>query len=212
MDLTLNRNTTAIGVLTILYLVGIVGIAMPLHPDFVLLTPLNLLFSLGMILWFHTGFDKSVLIFISLAFSVGFGMEILGVQTGLVFGEYAYGKVLGPKIFGTPFMIGVNWILVTYCAAVAAHRVLPKAAQFTKAFLGASLLVLLDLLIEPVAIRYDFWSWGLTEVPLQNYIAWFVIGFILILAFYKIIGTVSNKVAIALLILQFLFFGILNLI
>ncbi len=201
----------AILVLTILYIVGVFGILIPIHEQFILLTPLNLLTSLGLVLIFHKNWTTSMTIFVAIAFSIGFGIEILGVQTGLVFGEYSYGKVLGPKLLGTPFMIGVNWIMLTYCSAITIQTVLPKLSKVIKAILGAATLVLLDFLIEPVAIQYNFWSWGGVDIPIQNYIAWFIISFGLSFIFYQIVGGQSNKVAIALLILQFAFFGILNI-
>lgn len=201
----------AILVLTILYIVGVFGILIPIHEQFILLTPLNLLTSLGLVLIFHKNWTTSMTIFVAIAFSIGFGIEILGVQTGLVFGEYSYGKVLGPKLLGTPFMIGVNWIMLTYCSAITIQTVLPKLSKVIKAILGAATLVLLDFLIEPIAIQYDFWSWGGVDIPIQNYIAWFIISFGLSFIFYQIVGGQSNKVAIALLILQFAFFGILNI-
>lgn len=201
----------AILVLTILYIVGVFGILIPIHEQFILLTPLNLLTSLGLVLIFHKNWTTSMTIFVAIAFSIGFGIEILGVQTGLVFGEYSYGKVLGPKLLGTPFMIGVNWIMLTYCSAITIQTVFPKLSKVIKAILGAATLVLLDFLIEPIAIQYDFWSWGGVDIPIQNYIAWFIISFGLIFTFYQIVGGQSNKVAIALLILQFAFFGILNI-
>mgnify|MGYP002023459231 FL=1 len=37
-------------------------------------------------------------------------------------------------------------------------------------------MTLLDVLIEPVAIKVNFWTWENPEVPLTNYIAWFVIS------------------------------------
>ncbi len=201
----------AILVLTILYIVGVFGILIPIHEQFILLTPLNLLTSLGLVLIFHKNWTTSMTIFVAIAFSIGFGIEILGVQTGLVFGEYSYGKVLGPKLLGTPFMIGVNWIMLTYCSAITIQTVLPKLSKVIKAIIGAATLVLLDFLIEPIAIQYDFWSWGGVDIPIQNYIAWFIISFGLSFIFYQIVGGQSNKVAIALLILQFAFFGILNI-
>ena len=40
--------------------------------------------------------------------------EILGVNYGLIFGDYIYLDNLGYKVFGVPVIIGVNWIILTY--------------------------------------------------------------------------------------------------
>jgi len=211
-QLTANQfSNLAIGFLLIIYVVGLVGILLPIHPDFVLLTPLNLLISLGLVLSFHKVWNTKLYTFIVIAFLTGLGIEILGVNTGLVFGEYEYGRVLGWKIAETPLMIGVNWIMLVYCSGVTMQYFLEDKNWFIKSILGAGIMVLLDILIEPVAMAYDFWDWTNDIVPLQNYIAWYMIAFVLLVCFYKLEIAIKNKVAVALLVLQFLFFGILNL-
>jgi putative membrane protein len=51
---------------------------------------------------------------------VTFGLEALGVATGLVFGPYHYGPTLGPGALGVPFVIAFNWVIVVYGATVLA--------------------------------------------------------------------------------------------
>ena len=43
-------------------------------------------------------------------------------------------------------------------------------------FSTGAITVLFDYIMEPVAIRYDYWSWQGGAIPLQNYIAWFIIA------------------------------------
>ena len=38
------------------------------------------------------------------------------------------------------------------------------------------MMMLLDILIEVSAPRFDFWLFKNDVIPLKNYIAWFVIG------------------------------------
>ncbi|MCB1155806.1 carotenoid biosynthesis protein, partial [bacterium] len=73
------------------------------------------------------------------------------------------------------------------------------------------LMVLLDIFIEPVAIRYDFWSWAGGAPPLQNYVGWFLVSLPLLSLFALIQAGQRNKVALVLLALQFIFFITLNL-
>jgi len=201
----------AIAILSVLYTVGLIGILWPLHKQFILLTPLNLLVSLGLVLFFHPHWKLSSRLLLLFCFGFGFGMELLGVQTGLVFGDYSYGQTLGWKIGGTPLMIGFNWVMLVYCSGVTVNHFFTPQSPWLKTIIATALMVLLDILIEPVAIRYDFWSWAGEEIPLQNYLAWFGIAFVLLRIFFYIEEQTSNKVGIALFILQFLFFGILNL-
>ncbi len=206
-----NRQKIAIAILTIVYAVGITGMLIPLHPEFIRLTPINLLFSMGLVLYFHQPRDAFFFVFLLICFLVGFLFEVIGVQTGWIFGGYSYGTILGPKFLGTPWMIGINWIMVTYCAGMSVGLLVPTWSKGVKAVLSALLMVLLDLLMEPVAIRQGFWSWDGQEVPLQNYLAWFFIGLSLQILFHFRLQYLPNFVSVALLILQFLFFGTLYL-
>jgi putative membrane protein len=204
-----DRDWQFIVILAILYAVGIVGITLPLHPDFVLLTPLNLLVSTLLMLLRHPSWDRRTLLFLLIAYVVGFAAELFGVQTGLLFGDYTYGQVLGPKLWGTPLMIGVNWVLLAYAAGVLANTLLPGRHWLGRGLLAAVLMVGLDVLIEPVAIAYGFWWWEGGVVPLQNYLGWFLIALPLGVLFAVWQGHVRNKVAIALFILQVIFFAVL---
>ncbi len=206
-----NKETIFIFVLIVLYVVGIFGALLPIHPDFLLLTPINLLISVGMMLWVHPDKNKNFYIFLLIAFCFGFLIEIIGVQTGFPFGNYQYGKILGPKILGTPPMIGINWLMLVYAVGVFVNTFIGDISDFIKALLGASLLLLLDFIIEPVAIHYGFWTWENPSIPLENYIAWWGISFGLCWAFYKLLGRFDNKVALCLFTLQFIFFGILRI-
>ena len=46
-------------------------------------------------------------------------LNITGANTGLIFGNYTYGNILGMKVLGVPLIIGLNWFIVMYCAGVA---------------------------------------------------------------------------------------------
>lgn len=218
MQLAMNKEwitdwpaSRSIAVLVILYAVGIAGVWFDIHPDFLLLTPFNLLISLVLVLYHHPQWSRAEWLFLPVAWLWGFGAELFGVQTGLLFGDYAYGPVLGWKIGGTPLMIGVNWVMLAYCTGIAANHLLGKAHWLWRGLLAACLMVLLDVFIEPVAIRYDFWSWGGGAPPLQNYVGWFIVAFPLLSLFSRIQTGRRNKVALVLLVLQFVFFVTLGL-
>ncbi len=206
----LTRQVIFLGVLTIFYGVGLIGILLPLHPEFIRLTPFNLLLSLSLVWAAHPASGKPIYGFLALAFAWGFLTEWFGVNTGLLFGDYSYGEVLGPKWAETPIMIGVNWALLAYCSGITANHLLPERPWWVRGTAAAICLVGLDLFIEPVAIRYGFWSWDGQVVPLRNYFGWFMVALPLTCAFAGWFPEARNNVAIGLLILQFLFFSILN--
>src|ERR1700712_798596 len=102
--------------LTAMYVAGFIGLQIPtVAPFFRFLTPLNLLGSLTILLRFHQDWNRSFLLFIVLAFVIGFFIEVIGIQTGIIFGKYHYETLLGFKLFGVPPVIGFNWLMLVYC-------------------------------------------------------------------------------------------------
>lgn len=136
---------------------------------------------------------------------------MIGTNTGLLFGEYTYGPTLGIKLWNTPLMIAVNWyILVVGVGSVLSYFHIKN--NILAAAVGASILTLLDLLIEPIAIKFDYWQWNNISVPLQNYLAWWILAFLFVLIFRRLHFNKQNIVAVFLLAIQFLFFILLNLL
>lgn len=195
--------------LLIFYLVGLAGFLLPIsHELFIRLTGLALLLSAFLLFWFHrSGFDpKSIIVFVSI-YLAGFFIELIGVETGAIFGQYTYGSGLGPKIWHTPLMIGVNWLMLSYCfASVLKSLKLPGLLVMILASAG---MLVYDLVMEQVAPMLDLWYWNNNSIPLENYIAWFVIAFIFqtLIVFAKI--KLKNPIALTLLLCQFGFFLVL---
>jgi putative membrane protein len=144
-----------------------------------------------------------------LSFIVGLIAEWIGVHTGLLFGNYYYGNNLGFKYFDVPLVIGLNWGLLVICAGSIANRF--KLETISTVILGAALMTGLDYLMEPVAIKSDFWHWKNGEIPIYNFVCWFLVALPLQWANLKWNKATSNKVYDALFIILVLFFTILNL-
>lgn len=198
-----------VAVLVIVYAVGVVGLYLEeTQALFMALTPLNLAVSAILLFAFHRHWNKAFFTFFIVTYLVGFGIEMLGTNTGWPFGSYTYGASLGTKVVGTPLMIGVNWLILVY-ATGAISRKLP-IIRLGRAVVGALLMVMLDIVLEPVAIQLDFWTWEATEVPIANYIAWFVIAFALHVLYQMLKFRKSNQLAPALYIVMLLFFTTLN--
>mgnify|MGYP000856059741 FL=1 len=195
-------------ILFILYLVGLFGMMSPYRSLFLSLTPVNLAISAVILLLNHKSFTSAFLVFIAFVCLGGIGIEIIGTKTGLIFGQYYYGNTLGPKLFGVPVVIGINWLILIYCMGVFIGKL--KGNNITKSVAGALLLVLLDIMIEPVAIHSDYWKWDNSVVPMHNYIGWFAVSLVFLFIFNKMQFNKTNTVAPVLLSLQFLFFGLLN--
>lgn len=214
LDELLNPRNPSFGIFILLlfYTAGFIGIGIVSNSTFIRFTPLNLLLSAAVILYYHPIWDKQILWFVLICYLVGFGIEAVGINTGVIFGEYQYGPVLGPKLFDTSVIIGINWLILVYCSGMLVNWIFPQLGMVFQAAISASIMVVLDVIIEPVAIRYNFWSWEQEVIPMQNYLAWWGISFVLLLLFHYLFRGKQNKVARLLLFLQFSFFGLLNLV
>lgn len=200
----------AIAFLILFYTVGVIGLVLPSYHDlFINLTPLSLLLSLVILLLYQQDWSGRLFLYSIMVFIVGFSVEAIGVATGLIFGEYLYGGVLGVKVFNTPLMIGVNWLLLTYTTWDLVGR--SKAPVLFRTILAAILMVVFDIFLEPVAMKMGMWSWSGEQVPLKNYIAWFIISWIFfsLAALLKI--KVRNPISVPLWIVLLTFFILLNL-
>lgn len=122
----------------------------------------------------------------SAAFTIGLAAEVIGVNTGLLFGDYRYGSLLGLTVFGVPVLIGITWAFVTISAwQLVSFSSFGKVAKVT---LAACIIVLFDLLLEQFATAFGLWQWQGGVIPLKNYVTWLVVSAI-IMAVYAQWGT-----------------------
>lgn len=195
--------------LYIIFFVGIIGhLYDPLQNLMLLLTPATLLLTGLVVLFFSfkTSTNK-FLLWAVLTYTVTFILEVIGVKTGLIFGEYNYGNTLGIKLFDVPLIIGFNWVFVIL-GSISISRLM-TSNLFLSASISAFIAFLFDLILEPVAVKLDYWSWSEGIIPLQNYLAWFVIALISALGFSYLKVKVISKISLHYLLVQFVFFVIL---
>ena len=200
-----------VAILSFYYAVGVVGISLEITQSlFRALVPFTLLCSLYFMWLFHESANLRLYLTALVIFILGYVIEAVGVNTGIIFGHYEYGKTLGFKLWNTPLMIGVNWLLLIYSCWTLTG--IFTANRWLRYLSGSLLMVVYDLALEPVAIRLDMWSWFGAEIPLQNYIAWFFISIILFILLDINVKQIRNKIAPALFIIQLAFFIILNIV
>lgn len=191
--------------LVLFYAIGVTAIYIPFTAGlFISLTPLALLLSFTLLLVFHKNFNLKTIGTFTLIFVAGYLVEVFGVNTGLVFGNYKYGETLGIQLLETPLIMGFNWILMIYLTASVIEKY--KIPVLLKILVSSTIMVGYDLVLEQVAPKMDMWSWQNNSVPLQNYIAWFGITVIFhgLLKISKI--ETKNKLSVTILICQILFF------
>jgi len=195
----------------LVYIVGIVGICFTseaVQKVFLQLTPISLILSLVHLVFDHKKWDWKFIfsaLFITL---FGFFIEVIGVKTQAIFGTYYYGETLGFKWLDVPILMGLNWLLLIYIIATSFNKI---KSVWMFSVCAAAIMTGLDFLIEPNAIKLDFWQWQNNIIPLQNFVAWFVLSFILFFIFRVANGIIENRFSKIILVLQFVFFGILNI-
>lgn len=191
-------------------MVGTIGLLLPSIKDiFLSLSFFNLTLSFTVILLARKSQFLRFALFLLFCFVVGMTIEWIGINTGLLFGNYSYGKNLGAKIYGVPWVIGLNWGLLVVSSASIVNNL--KIGDFWKATFAALLMTGLDFLMEPVAVESDFWKWQNETIPVFNYVCWFVISLVLQVFYFKFKLAESNKVFNILFIILIVFFSFLTI-
>jgi putative membrane protein len=206
------------------HITGLLGILFtPFKDWFVISTPLVLLTMFILLAKTQIQLSKDYILFFLIAFAIGMSTEIIGVNTGLLFGEYQYGPVFGPKLFGVPLLIGLNWFVIVFCSgALLTQSVdllqrklnIHLTAPISTLFIilgGAVIATCFDFILEPVAVKLGFWSWNNGHIPLFNYVCWFMISAILLSVKMYLKKIPVNTFATSLLVIQAMFFLMLNL-
>lgn len=195
----------ALTVLIIFHLVGFWGLQFSRNTDFyVSLTPLNLILTNVLLFSFHKKWSKKFILFMVVVAFAGFAAEVIGIHTGLLFGDYEYGAALGLKVWQVPVIIGLNWLMLIYSTGQIASYA--GGSIWIKSLVGAQLMVLLDLFLEPMAIKFDFWQWSENVIPYSNYLGWFGLSFLLQYYYHSISIKKQNPMAVYVYAVQLFFF------
>ena len=209
-----NNNSFALYSIIVIWafqIFGAIGILFWDRQWFTSITPFTLLLYFLMLSYDDWG-DRKKMFLLVFIFLWGFASEVIGVNTGLIFGSYQYGETLGLQIANVPIVIGINWIVVTLICGTIAFRI--KTSPSIKVFIAVSLMLFLDFLIEPVAPKIDMWSFDYdnSPAPLSNYITWALVA--LPLQSYLIYNKLSFNfyLSLNLYISQILFFAALSFI
>lgn len=196
--------------LIIFYFVGIAGFLIPYTRGvFELLISVSILINLFLLFLFHKPINLKQIVFFLAIMLFTFIIEAIGVNTGVLFGEYVYGNSLPGKLFGTPLLIGANWLLLSY-GAVSFIRTIPVLRKVLPVLVGI-LMTFFDFIMEPVAMKTDMWTWSFNSIPVNNYVMWFTVSVILAAAFELFKIETVNKIATRIFFFQLIFFIVLNL-
>jgi bisanhydrobacterioruberin hydratase len=138
-----------------------------------------------------------------------FLIEVLGINTGELFGTYLYGNTLPTKLAEVSIIIPFNRAMLILAAYGSISKLIKN--RYLRALISSIIIALLDILIQTVATKLGYWYWETSHIPLQNYVGVFFVSLIFssILAIMKIHARAT--VFKIFLITQFMFYLILSI-
>ncbi|MCX7878866.1 MAG: carotenoid biosynthesis protein, partial [Ignavibacteria bacterium] len=165
------------------------------------------------------GVSSALLCFGACSF-FSFIIEYIGLSSGFPFGKYSYSGILQPMLAGVPIAIVFAWFVLVVNSLLSLGN-LHSVKFYITVFLSSVMVMSVDLMLEPFASFINrFWIWENEEIPLQNFISWFISSLILssivLLLIRKRIKNTQPKYirnsSITILTLNILNFVILNLV
>ena len=134
---------------------------------------------------------RSTLLFGAIVFPIAWVAELSSTRVGIPFGLYHYtGLTRGRELYiaDVPFFDSLSFTFLAYAAfclarGVLAGRTVPFGAT---AMLAGFLMMMLDVVIDPAAVRGERWFLGhifyyaeggvYFGVPLSNFAGWWLVG------------------------------------
>lgn len=172
-------------VLGVLFAVGVAGHALPEGmPAMRSATPPFLLLAAVLVLIPSVAAGGGrFAAWLAAAFAFAFLLDAAGLAVPTVFGAFAFGPHLGWTCCGVPLLVTLNWVLIMNGAVCVAGRLAPPAlGRWRKplmVLLAGIIAVGFDGLMEPAAIRLDYWHWpDAVGAPAGNYLALFLFAMV----------------------------------
>jgi len=159
----------------------------------------------GALVW---GFFN-IAIFLIITIIVSLFLEIIGSKTGYVFGgKYHYNSDNTPGfiLFGIPVLIPIAWFGIIYMSINFCNYVTNVRFPFENSInyffiiLTAIFVMLLDLVLDPLAVDEKRWNWELPGIyygiPILNFFGWLLVPLLILLIFqycsYPVIKIISS--------------------
>ena len=150
---------------------------------------------------------RRTLLFGAWVWPVAWVAEFASTRIGIPFGLYHYtGETRGRELFiaNVPFMDCLSFVFLAYAAFCLARGTLGGAANPASVVgLSGVLMMVLDVVIDPLAVRGDRWFLGRIfyypeggvyfGVPLSNFAGWLVVGIVAIGGYAALAGSAAGR-------------------
>lgn len=160
---------------------GLLPAAVVLHPA--LLLPAVLAMRLPLIAGLSPVLDRRGAIGLGAVGLFAYAVELVGVTTGVPYGSFAYTTDLGPTIAGVvPLALPLLYVPLVVGSYLLGVCLLGRLAtsRGVRVLAGVTVLLLVDLVLDPGAVSVDFWAYAAGGVyygvPLSNFAGWLVSG------------------------------------
>lgn len=192
------------------YLVGLLLYMIPYtRPLFVSITSLSLFLATAVVLAFHKDWSVKTVIWFAFIVLSSFLLEMQGVESGELFGQYVYEQGLAPMINDTPLIIGFNWLFLVYASNNIVSRWNSKA--WMRILSGSLLMIFYDFFLEWVAPYMTMWRFESGYAPFQNFLVWFLAALFYHTGFEVLKIKSDNPPSRFLFGLQILFFVVIGI-
>ncbi len=144
---------------------------------------------------------RRALAFTGWAWAVAFLSEYSSTHNGFPFGLYHYTETTrGQELFlaNVPVMDSLSFTFLAYASFSLARLLLARSRGAAVVFLSALLMMLLDVVIDPLAVRGERWFLGRIfyypeggpyfGVPLSNFLGWALVGWVIVGGFAALSG------------------------
>jgi len=136
---------------------------------------------------------RRAIVFLLWGFTAAFAAEYASTRIGVPFGLYHYtGLTRGVELFvsNVPFFDSLSFVFLAYAAFCLARLALGRAEGVAVVALAGVTMMLLDVVVDPLAVRGDQWFLGRIfyypsggvyfGVPLSNFAGWVLVGWAIV--------------------------------
>lgn len=141
--------------------------------------------------WANRGTKRTLLLLV-LGFSIAYLSEWASIRWGLPYGDYLYiySAMEGELILGgVPLWDSLSYVFLAY----ASYETIAYLAWKPRILLSAVVMMLADVVIDPIAVRGDQWFLGKIffypeggiyfGVPISNFAGWFVVAYAILFSY-----------------------------